>query len=224
MPSRIWLACVAAIAGLLSFGVSAHADPMWAVIQDGNATMFEHFPTGPSATSTGAYALQIGQQGVDAANFLGAQFLADGSMWAAIQDGNATMLEYFPTGPSATSTGAYALQIGQQGVDAANFLGFQFLTDGSMWAAIQDGNATMFEYFPSGPSATSTGAYALQIGQQGVNPGNLLGFQFLAGPPGSGGAVPEPATWALLIAGFGLAGAALRTRRNSDAHAWGRTH
>ncbi|MBS0334781.1 MAG: PEPxxWA-CTERM sorting domain-containing protein, partial [Proteobacteria bacterium] len=28
-----------------------------------------------------------------------------------------------------------------------------------------------------------------------------------------GGAAPEPATWALTIAGFGLAGAALRRRR-----------
>ncbi len=32
-------------------------------------------------------------------------------------------------------------------------------------------------------------------------------------------AVPEPATWAMMIAGFGLAGAALRTRRVRVAHA-----
>jgi hypothetical protein len=31
--------------------------------------------------------------------------------------------------------------------------------------------------------------------------------------PGPGAAVPEPATWALMIAGFGLAGASLRRRR-----------
>lgn len=35
-----------------------------------------------------------------------------------------------------------------------------------------------------------------------------------AGPgPGGGAAVPEPATWALMIAGFGMAGAGLRRRR-----------
>ncbi len=30
---------------------------------------------------------------------------------------------------------------------------------------------------------------------------------------GLGGAVPEPATWAMMVAGFGLAGAAMRRRR-----------
>lgn len=35
--------------------------------------------------------------------------------------------------------------------------------------------------------------------------------------PDTGGAVPEPATWALMIAGFGLAGSALRRRRHALA-------
>ncbi|PZQ42179.1 MAG: hypothetical protein DI570_29865, partial [Phenylobacterium zucineum] len=33
------------------------------------------------------------------------------------------------------------------------------------------------------------------------------------------GAIPEPGTWALMIAGFGLAGAALRRRRAQTAFA-----
>ncbi len=34
-------------------------------------------------------------------------------------------------------------------------------------------------------------------------------------PPGFARAVPEPATWAMLIAGFGLVGASLRGRRKA---------
>ena len=38
-------------------------------------------------------------------------------------------------------------------------------------------------------------------------------FQFdVAGGGGGGGAVPEPASWAMMIAGFGLIGAAMRRR------------
>jgi hypothetical protein len=36
---------------------------------------------------------------------------------------------------------------------------------------------------------------------------------------GGGGVIPEPATWAMLIAGFGLVGASLRRRRRSTVSA-----
>ena len=139
-------------------------------------------------------------------------------MWAAIQDGGNVMFEYFPTGPSATSAGAYVLKLGQTSVDPADFRGFQFQQDGSMWATIQDGGNVMFEYFPTGPSGISTGAYALKLGQISVDPADFRGFQFVSAaidPGGPGGAVPEPATWALLIAGFGMAGASLRRQRRA---------
>lgn len=50
-------------------------------------------------------------------------------------------------------------------------------------------------------------------------------FNFTGGPSGNfdfavaGGAVPEPASWALMISGFGLAGAMLRRRRAVSATA-----
>jgi hypothetical protein len=191
---------------------------MWAAIQDGGNLVFEYFPTGPSATSTGAHVLTLGQTAVDPASFRGFQFQQDGSMWAAIQDGGNLVFEYFPTGPSATSTGAHVLTLGQTAVDPADFRGFQFQQDGSMWAAIQDGGNLVFEYFPTGPSATSTGAHVLTLGQTAVDPASFRGFQFVSAaidPGGPGGAVPEPATWALLIAGFGLAGASLRRQRRA---------
>jgi uncharacterized repeat protein (TIGR03803 family) len=38
-------------------------------------------------------------------------------------------------------------------------------------------------------------------------------------PPGGGGVIPEPATWAMLIAGFGLVGGAMRRRRLTNVAA-----
>ncbi|MEG3125743.1 PEPxxWA-CTERM sorting domain-containing protein [Sphingomonas sp. GB1N7] len=39
------------------------------------------------------------------------------------------------------------------------------------------------------------------------------------GPDPSSGAVPEPATWGMIIVGFGLTGAAIRRRRAEIAFA-----
>lgn len=46
---------------------------------------------------------------------------------------------------------------------------------------------------------------------------NLRGWTFVSEITFDGGAVPEPATWTLMIGGFGLAGAALRRRRIAPA-------
>ena len=55
-------------------------------------------------------------------------------------------------------------------------------------------------------SSTSLASSSLGVGLDNVT------FDSLGGAP-VGGAVPEPATWAMMITGFGLAGASLRRRR-----------
>jgi len=47
----------------------------------------------------------------------------------------------------------------------------------------------------------------------------LDGFGAVAPPPGPIGGIPEPSTWAMLIVGMGLSGAALRRRRHGLAAA-----
>ncbi len=54
----------------------------------------------------------------------------------------------------------------------------------------------------------------LRWGPNGYNVGvDNIRFDVRAIDSGGGSAVPEPATWAMMIAGFGLAGGAIRTRR-----------
>ncbi len=62
-----------------------------------------------------------------------------------------------------------------------------------------------------GPSYECQGSYSCFIG----NPDNGGSYRWLVdgSAVSGGGAVPEPATWALMIAGFGLAGTILRRRR-----------
>lgn len=72
------------------------------------------------------------------------------------------------------------------------------------------GLLTGVNYFAvsSGFDNTDFGAFTLTI----TGPGNVIGGS-------TTGAVPEPASWALLIAGFGLTGAAMRRRRQVAATA-----
>jgi len=58
------------------------------------------------------------------------------------------------------------------------------------------------------------------VGLTGVQSRGLGALLAIDGSPGgfsyAAGAVPEPASWAMLIAGFGLVGAVLRRRRAGD--------
>lgn len=78
-------------------------------------------------------------------------------------------------------------------------------------------------------------AYTATPAIGGVAPGVYVGFEDLAFPgsdfnyndesfvfgntTSTGGGVPEPATWAMMLMGFGLMGAGLRARRSGTANA-----
>ena len=83
-------------------------------------------------------------------------------------------------------------------------------------------------YFTLGAAATSDGSYAYWDINNGPSDAYANGSS-LAGVYGptsstafsltSGGAVPEPASWALMVGGFGLVGGAMRARRRTVAFA-----
>jgi len=111
-----------------------------------------------------------------------------------------------------------------------------FISGAAMnFGIIIDGSLAVFEsvsHNGAAPNAMNWQTYTTEF----TATGGAAGIYFVntAGNPGSGmyldsvalydvsepGAVPEPATWALMISGFGLAGTALRQRRRlADAAA-----
>ena len=77
----------------------------------------------------------------------------------------------------------------------------------------QSGAGTLTLSFSSG--RTTFDFTDLYVRYQAVYPDNISGSA--SGVPAVGSAVPEPATWAMMITGFGLAGAAIRRRRERFA-------
>lgn len=89
------------------------------------------------------------------------------------------------------------------------------LTAGTYWIAFEGVSGTV-GMRPGAPSPLGNEAF-WSAGGGWSNADFLdLGVR-INGEPGIPGAIPEPATWAMLIAGFGLVGASLRRRRPATA-------
>ena len=113
---------------------------------------------------------------------------------------NPVITFYFAGSPTITGITVWAENTGTGGVYAPARI-------------LIDGIDTAFTP-PSGVGAISFaglnltgGSHTLELDQQSG------AWEFVSEVTFEGGAVPEPATWAMLISGFGLAGAVLRRRR-----------
>jgi hypothetical protein len=146
-----------------------------------------------------------------------------------------TLNQGFPNDPvtvdlySGTGTGGTLLASDTltlpASLDYTAFTNFDFsgttLTVGGIYSAVVsiDGSSP---HTGIGLSLTDTysggTAFSQNLGDAGCNPGACdLAFQVVG--TSAAGAVPEPATWAMMILGFGAAGAALRQRRRTAAAA-----
>lgn len=99
-------------------------------------------------------------------------------------------------GDSRLMTSVFGIAPGTGIVDVAAFLDLSARSGASLNYGAT--GALLFGALPTGVSFTS---------ESGVFKPGMLAL------PGQGGAVPEPATWAMMILGFGMAGSALRRRR-----------
>ena len=79
---------------------------------------------------------------------------------------------------------------------------------------------TLFIYDALSNAPTSAIQYTVDGGDRDYTPYGQVSFSFTDNAAGAGsGAVPEPASWALMLGGFGLVGGAMRSRKRSVSFA-----
>ncbi|MEW5686965.1 MAG: PEPxxWA-CTERM sorting domain-containing protein [Pseudomonadota bacterium] len=208
----------------------------WAALAgQAGETIIGRFDTGTGNLVPGA-AVRLDQNGAGSSapiplgDFAGFAFDATGNLWAALRgQAGETLISQFDTTTGNLVLGkAFRLDQNFSGgaapIPLSDFGGFGFDPDGGFWAALrgqagetilgqfdmQTGNllpgaSRRLDYNPSGDGAPVPFA-------------DFAGFAF-APSVATPGAVPEPGAWALMILGFGLAGATLRSRTGRRAAA-----
>ena len=207
-------------------------------VSDPQSSTAAGLPTTLSSSSTASFSFQ--DSSASAASSIRANWASatQGSAaldwgWAATNPGGVTInsvntlnapnknWEYnFTTGASAgTFTGKWSLA-----VSGGNTFGIQgvYSYDGN-----SPFNITPFNLAPTSGSGSFSVALAPNTTYEFsfTNYGNLGGYNGDASASfafdwtidGGGGVVPEPASWAMLITGFGLVGAGMRRRRHQTA-------
>jgi hypothetical protein len=151
------------------------------------------------------------------------QFLMDRGVLGALDD-KTFRISFSVGGQELGTWGSY--NMAGIGGDELNFDGLDFVwnpEDGDLVLTLQivpppkaGGGGFFLAANQDGPPAGAggDGPPLPQNGDEGPSGGDPP-----RGDPDPRGAVPEPATWAMMIAGFGLAGASLRQRRRLTAKA-----
>ena len=150
-------------------------------------------------------------------------FTASGNAPAAVL-GNGVM-QVLNTG-SLSLTAVSAITIGSKTIAAGGNILTVGFKDGELLGILAGNNPTVSVSLPASSFTTFTSDFLespplflsdFSITMSGANPslalsGDRLG-DFTAASVGTFNVVPEPGTWAMLIAGFGMVGAARRRRR-----------
>ncbi len=163
---------------------------------DGPWTLGFDFTAGSSWTLTGLGVFDLDGDGLGRPHEIGLWDAAGTLLYSATVGAGTTGtlidgFRYQALAPVTLGAGTYRIGAADLGVEDGYFL---------------DGVVTMATGFTYNTAQYVASAGLVRPDQQGTN-GGYFGANFLIG-----GAVPEPATWALLVLGFGAAGAGLRAR------------
>lgn len=207
MKKFVGAACAAA-ALLVSASAANAATVYQTTFQGATFTVTQNSSTNLTFNIAGANALT--------GNWAGAQYLGAFSFKGL----GATALTATLAGGGSTSAIAGGLAAGGCNGNGAGFACFDFTPN----VAANVSNLTFDINATSGVFNLAQGGPHLKIlWSKNATKDQKVGDLFSQDIPFShntvSSAVPEPATWAMMIAGFGLAGAAIRRRRQTYAHA-----
>ncbi len=122
-----------------------------------------------------------------------------------------------PSSPAAPLFNAYGMQLNGIIKDLAGQFGAHYVDTAAAFLG-REAELTYLDEQPAG--YVRSGAYGGVEPIGDVHP-NEAGYSVIARQIEASSAVPEPATWAMMLLGFGLVGGAVRYRRRSTGIAFG---
>ncbi len=149
----------------------------------------------------------------------GGRILSPGGAVLTLENG-ATAQRDGVTFTFASGVSAFGLDVLFQSLDGFSLVGYEvralngdvLASNGFIGIPAQNGGGSVFLGFAATDATPLIGSVQFfDNDDNDVNPDSNLGYDTLRFATGAGG-VPEPASWALMITGFGFAGAALRRR------------
>ena len=135
---------------------------------------------------------------------------AQGTPWFAAINGASNEVYIADLDPVTGMQGSGGFYLDAGNIIDQNFRGFAFAPDGTPWFAAINGASNEVYIADLDPVTGMQGSGGFYLDAGNIIDQNFRGFAFAPDAAVVTPGVPEPASWAMLIAGFGLVGGAMR--------------